>query len=201
MKPSISSAASFTLVALLAPQAFAAGNTTFRCVVNGQTVFQQSPCAESGETVKQGLERKRLESEKAAEAARRNAEAVKARQAQLDARPMSSLTAVQQAERRAREADRQLTEAQARINDGSATREFEAGLAKYCGGKAYDQPVIGMSEEQMLHCTGMYRKPASVHTTTTAQGVSKQYVFNPYGGSSPTHYAYFVNGRLTAFQD
>lgn len=61
--------------------------------------------------------------------------------------------------------------------------------------------AVGMKKDRVLRCT-MYRgEPKTINTTTTAAGVSEQYVFEPFGASGPTHYLYFTAGVLTAIQN
>ena len=179
---------------------WAADTTVNRCTVNGQIVFQQATCPGSAETVKQGLERRQHEAELAAERKRRDAEATRLQQERLDARPLSSLSTSERLEREQRENQKRLTDLQEKQNDGRSAAGFQVELEKYCNGNAFERLVIGMSEDQMLHCS-VYRKPVDVNTTTSTSGISKQYVFQPYGKSGPTHYVYFRNGRLTSFQD
>lgn len=178
---------------------FAQGNFN-KCMIEGKPVYQQSPCPESGETVRQSLERKRKSDEANAENLRLSVEEKRLRQERLDTRPASSLSTVEQAERELRESTRKVKELEQKIADGTFDREFQAELNKYCGGKAYELLTIGMSEDQMLHCS-IYRRPKAINVTTTPQGSLKQYVFNLYGTSNKSTYVYFRNGKLNAIQD
>lgn len=188
------------LISLFATEAAVAQGNFNKCMIEGKPVYQQSLCPESGETVKQSLERKRKSDETNAENLRLGVEEQRLRQERLDTRPASSLSTVERAERELRESTRKVKELEQKIADGTFDREFQAELNRYCNGKVYELLIIGMSEDQMLHCS-IYRRPKAINVTTTPQGSLKQYVFNLHGTSSKSTYVYFRNGKLNAIQD
>lgn len=144
-----------------------------RCTVDGQQVFQQAPCAGSLPRVGDEIR------ERAAAADRENARMLRER-TELIENERRRLTSEEETKRRALDKEKEAKE--------------EALFQQHCGGQYLDLK-IGMTEEQVRHCTE-WRYPKSVNITKTAAGVQKQYVFDRFGPS----YLYFRNGILTAIQ-
>ncbi len=185
---------------LFTAKAVVAQSALNKCLIDGKTVYQQTACPGTGETVRDSVERARRADEAAAESLRRQTDERRLRQERMDARSLSTLSPVERLDREQRESQRKIKESEQKIADGTHAREFQAELDKYCAGRAYEKLVIGMTEDQMLHCS-VYRKPDSINVSTYAHGNTKQYVFRIYGSISKPTYVYFRNGKLSAIQE
>ena len=171
-----------------------------RCKVNNSIVFQQEPCRDTGETVGQAIDRKKKEVQLQEAERTLQTEASRLKQQKLDARPISSLNAEDRADRERRETDARIREYLDPLKIEQANQDIQKEFDKYCSGKSYDRLFIGMTENEMLHCS-FYRSPVAVNTTQTGNSLRKQYVFRISGVTGPTTYAYFRNGILETIQN
>lgn len=72
-------------------------------------------------------------------------------------------------------------------------------IAAHCKGKEIKTLVVGMRKEDAFCVSFSYAFPDSINTTSTADGVREQYVFNKYVAKAS--YLYFTDGVLTAIQN
>lgn len=79
----------------------------------------------------------------------------------------------------------------------SAVAAAEARRQQVCKGKWF-QVQIGLTREQLLHCTA-YGEPDSINTTTSVAGTREQFVYRRQ--FPKPHYVYVTNGIVTAHQD
>ena len=141
---------------------------------DGKTVFQDAPCAKSGITVGEDLERKK-EQKRETEAA-------------LSARNKAENSVTEDIQRRVqaamRKSDDALSEARARCKNG---------VPEY--------PSVGMSEAEFRGCTqfGVLFSHENINETETSAGISKQYVYSR-GGSAGIRFVYTRNGVVSAIQ-
>ena len=166
MKENTIKAAVLSALLLVAVPAWAVN----KCSVGGKTVYQDAPCAGSGITVAEDLEKK-----KAAAA-----------QAKAAATPPSAAPPPEiqsRLEEISKETDAKLAKARAA-----------------CKREIAEHPSIGMTEADFKKCTflGLFYEPETINETETAAGVSRQYVYRK--GAPGVRYLYVRNGRVTAIQ-
>ena len=141
---------------------------------DGKVSFQDAPCAKSGITVGEDLERKK-EQKREAEAA-------------LSARNKAENAITEDVQRRVqvamRKSDEALSEARARCKNG---------VPEY--------PSVGMSEADFRGCTqfGVLFPDENINETETSAGISKQFVYSR-GGSAGIRFVYTRNGVVSAIQ-
>ena len=190
-------------VALSIAATTAAAQTVFRC---GAT-YSEKPCGEDAREVAIPGAATNPFGAAAVENRKRRAEALKSLDpttaARIASNPDIDPVAVKA---RMDEMNKQLRDAEARralqreLDDAraeKAVKTFEEQVAKYCAGRAYERPFVGMTREQMLKCTP-FSKPARINRTTTAAGDTEQYVFKSLVANG---FVYVTNGLVTAIQD
>lgn len=161
----------FAAALLLGAPAWAINNCTG---ADGKAVFQDAPCAKSGITVAEDLERKREQ------------------QREKDAAPATR-----------KKADNTTTEdVQRRLH--AATKKSDEALAAArarCKNGVPEYPVIGMSEADFRGCTqfGVLFQHKDMNQTETTAGISKQYVYSG-SESAGIRFVYTRDGVVTAIQ-
>ncbi len=168
------------MVAVFAMLYFASAGAwaTNKCLrPDGKVIFQDTPCAGVGDTVREDLankEQQRLQ-----------------RQAETD--------------RIREDTQKQLAAERAAFDERNAAIDRQSDLQlerarKQCGRELVPVPTIGMSEHAFLKCTtfGVLFNPAAINETQTAGVISRQYVYQSV--FSPVRYVYTRKGLVTAIQ-
>lgn len=180
-----------------------------KCAIDGRTVYQEAPCAEAGETVAQGLQRRER-----TEAWHRKLDQLQARGVGLVQREAPPLPPPRSADdepplrlgrRRPTPADRAAENArltvQTQRQNAASLQVLSARLeadAAACGGKLHPLPWLGMRDETFRLCT-VHARFGGVQQIVAFEedGVPMRlYVF----GRGEAERVYSVGGVITAIR-
>lgn len=158
----------------------------YKCTVNGQTVFQQTPCVGAGVTVKEEVLRKDLEF-------KRQREMESAAQIEAIKNTLSRDNELKDAE--TKRAQREQAD---RAANAEKIARVKAERAKLCPSGSIE-PRIGLTSSQIRECVG-YPYPDQVNKSVYSWGTTEQWVYDFPPGSGLIRYMYFRNNVLTSFQ-
>lgn len=197
----------FAIAAIMPPAAFA----VTKCEIDGKVVYQDAPC--TGETVGQGMQKKALY-----ETLHKRLDQLQAQGVGMVHRPPPKQEAPiaegnigsqdgrfvpmsrDEYQRRLDQRSKELEEKTKQKNKESAARltNFLDEAKRGCGGKLYDYPEVGMSDEMFRNCT-IHARVGGVTQIVVDEYESmplRLYVF----GTSRAQRVYAIDGVITAIR-